>query len=44
MYVARDLELCRADAQRLAARTDETARLVGGVFAAVISPDFPLDR
>ncbi|HXA38841.1 MAG TPA: glycosyltransferase family 25 protein [Phenylobacterium sp.] len=44
MYVARDLDRCRADAQRLAAHTDEAARLVGAVFAAVVSPAFPLDR
>jgi hypothetical protein len=44
MYVARDLDQCRADAARLAAHTDEAARMVGGVFAAVVSPAFPLDR
>jgi GR25 family glycosyltransferase involved in LPS biosynthesis len=44
MYVARDLDQCRADAERLAVRTDETARLVGGVFAAIVSPAFPIDR
>ncbi len=44
MYVDRDLGQCRADAQRLGAHSDEAARLVGGVFAAIVSPAFPLDR
>jgi Glycosyltransferase family 25 (LPS biosynthesis protein) len=44
MYVARDLDHCRADAERLAAHTDEASRLVGGVFATIVSPAFPLDR
>ena len=44
MYVARDLDQCRADAERLAAHTDEASRLVGGVFATIVSPAFPLDR
>lgn len=44
MYVDRDLAQCRVDAERLAANTDEAARLVGGVFAAIVSPAFPLDR
>jgi GR25 family glycosyltransferase involved in LPS biosynthesis len=44
MYVDRDLGQCRLDAERLAAHTGEAARLVGGVFAAIVSPAFPLDR
>jgi hypothetical protein len=44
MYVARDLDHCRADAERLAAHTDEASRLVGAVFATIVSPAFPLDR
>jgi glycosyl transferase family 25 len=44
MYVDRDLDRCRRDAERLATQTDEAARLVGGVFAAIVSPAFPLDR
>lgn len=44
MYVARDLDQCRADAERLAAHTDDASRMVGGVFAAIVSPAFPLDR
>ncbi|MGZ3378491.1 MAG: glycosyltransferase family 25 protein [Phenylobacterium sp.] len=44
MYVARDLDQCLADAQRLAGHTNEAARLVGGVFAAIVSPAFPLER
>jgi hypothetical protein len=44
MYAARDLRQCRADAERLAAPTDEASRLVGGVFATIVSPGFPLDR
>jgi GR25 family glycosyltransferase involved in LPS biosynthesis len=44
MYVARDLDQGRADAERLAEHTDEASRLVGAVFAAIVSPAFPLDR
>jgi GR25 family glycosyltransferase involved in LPS biosynthesis len=44
MYVARDLDQCRADADRLAAHADEASRMVGGVFATIVSPAFPLDR
>jgi Glycosyltransferase family 25 (LPS biosynthesis protein) len=44
MYVARDLDQCRADAGRLAAHTDEAARMIGAVFATIVSPAFPLDR
>lgn len=44
MYVDRDLDRCRADGLRLAAHADEAQRLVGGVFAAIVSPAFPLDR
>ena len=44
MYAARDIDQCRADAERLAAQTNEASRLVGGVFAAIVSPAFPLDR
>ena len=44
MYVDRDLAVCRADAQRLGAHTSEASRMVGGVFAAIVAPAFPLDR
>jgi glycosyl transferase family 25 len=44
MYVARDLDRCRTDAQRLAAHTNEASRLVGSVFATIVSPEFPLER
>jgi GR25 family glycosyltransferase involved in LPS biosynthesis len=44
MFVERNMDQCRADSERLSAHTDETARLVGGVFAAIVSPAFPLDR
>jgi GR25 family glycosyltransferase involved in LPS biosynthesis len=45
MYVARDLDQCRADAERLcAANGDEASRMVGDVFATIVSPAFPLDR
>ena len=44
MFVDRDLDQCRRDAEHLAAHTDEASRLVGGVFAAIVSPAFPLDR
>jgi hypothetical protein len=45
MYVARDLDQCRADAARLRqANTDEASRLVGDIFATIVSPAFPLGR
>ena len=45
MFAARDLDQCRADAERLAAHTDEASRLVGGVFATIVlAGHFPLDR
>jgi GR25 family glycosyltransferase involved in LPS biosynthesis len=45
MYVARDLDRCRVDAERLrAANGDEASRMVGAVFATIVSPAFPLDR
>jgi GR25 family glycosyltransferase involved in LPS biosynthesis len=42
MFVDRDLEACRAEIGRLQARHgDEGAALAGGIFAALMSRDFP---
>jgi GR25 family glycosyltransferase involved in LPS biosynthesis len=42
MFVDRDLEACRAEIGRLQARHgDEGATLAGGIFAALMSRDFP---
>ena len=45
MYVDRDLERCRLDMAHLrSANGNETARMVGDIFAAIVSPAFPRDR
>lgn len=44
MYADRDLETCRRDAERLAARSGEVSSMVGTIFAAIASPSFQLDR
>jgi GR25 family glycosyltransferase involved in LPS biosynthesis len=45
MFIDRDLDQCRRDTDRLtAAHTDEAARMVGAIFATIVSPAFPLDR
>jgi GR25 family glycosyltransferase involved in LPS biosynthesis len=45
MYVARDLDQCRRDAERLQDLTiGDTASMAGDIFATIVSPAFPLDR
>ena len=44
MYVERDLDQCRRDNARLRAQCDEPSALVGDIFAAMVTPAFPLDR
>lgn len=44
MYADRDLAACRQNIAGLEAGCDETSRMVGAVFAAIVSPAFQIDR